>query len=435
MKRKPAPPMPALEFHELANLFPLIEGGEFLALVADVKANRLREKIWLFEGKILDGRNRYRAVRDLDSSFHPCTDPDAFVVFTGTRAEALSWVLSKNLARRHLKEGERAMVAAKVARLNVGRPGAANSANLQNLSQADAARLLKVSTRLVASAKVVQDKGAPELQRAVEQGVAAVSTAEAVAQLPQTEQAEIVAKGEGEILKAARQIMADKRERRRVERLDKIGKLSSQNAPLPEDRTYPVIYADPPWRFESGISDRSIENHYPTMSLEEICALPVAKLATRDAVLFMWVTVPHLFNAQRVLDAWGFEYKSCASWDKVDAGTGYWFFNQHEILIVATRGSFPAPDPVIKARSVLIERKGEHSAKPAFYYDMIERYTPGLARIELFSRSPREGWAAWGNQAKPPLFAEGADFGADDGAPFIAGDASPVEVPQFLISA
>ena len=90
-----------------------------------------------------------------------------------------------------------------------------------------------------------------------------------------------------------------------------------------------------------------------------------------------------------------------ASWDKELAGTGYWARNQHELLLIATRGAPALPEPADVPASMYRERKAEHSAKPEHYRELIERMTPGMPRIELFARSVRPGWAAWGNQAQP----------------------------------
>ena len=392
-----------LTFHPLAELFPLIEGDNFDELVADIRANGLQEPIVLLEGEILDGRNRYRALQLLDQPHTSkyFVDYYDFPSVSRPKTSPLEWVLSKNLHRRHLTESQRSLVAGKLESLRHGgsRKGDPQDANL-HLDRRQVAKTLNVSPRSVASAAKVIAQGAPELQKAVENGTVAVSLAAEMAKLPKPEQVEIVARGKDEIKKAAKEIRKAETDERRVERFANIKKIAEASVPLPTGAKFPVIYADPPWRFESGFSDRSIENHYPTMTLDEICEMPVGDLATKDAVLFMWVTVPHLINARRVLDAWGFEYKSHAMWDKQITGTGYWFFNQHEILIVATRGSFPAPDPLDKARSVYSEERGKHSAKPEYYYDLIERMTPDMPRIELFARSPRRGWSVWGNQSQ-----------------------------------
>lgn len=382
--------MTTLEFHPLSQIFPLIEGQEFDDLVADIQKHGVREPIWLFEGSIIDGRNRYRAsaVAGADCPMREYTGDDP-----------ASFVVSLNLKRRHLNEGQRAMVAAKLENLKQGRPD--KDANL-HLSREDAADMLNVSPRSVASAKVVHERGAPELARAVEQGKVSVSAAADVATKPHEEQREIVARGEKEILEAAKAIRAEKAVVRREERLDKLAEISKGNAELDTSQRYPIIYADPPWRYENppmGGTNRSIENHYPTMTLEEICALPVADLATDDAMLYLWATAPKLAECMQVITAWGFEYRTNIVWDKEAIGMGYHARNQHEILLIAKRGDIPPPQAGMQPSSVHREKRTEHSAKPVFYYEMIETAYPQLPKIELFCRSPREGWAVWGNQS------------------------------------
>lgn len=207
---------------------------------------------------------------------------------------------------------------------------------------------------------------------------------------------------EMEHLRAAKAIRAEKAVASREERLDKIAEISRGNAGLTTEIRYPIIYADPPWRYENppmGGTNRSIENHYPTMTLEEICALPVADLATDDAMLYLWATAPKLAECMQVITAWGFEYRTNLVWDKEVIGMGYHARNQHEILLVAKRGNIPPPEAGKQPSSVHRERRGEHSAKPDFYYEMIEGAYPQLPKIELFCRSPRDGWAVWGNQS------------------------------------
>lgn len=162
---------------------------------------------------------------------------------------------------------------------------------------------------------------------------------------------------------------------------------------------YSLIYADPPWRYEHVKTEsRAIENHYPTMALDEICALPIPEICHDDAVLFMWATSPKLAESMEVLEAWGFTYRTCAVWDKEKIGMGYYFRQQHELLLVATRGSPAVPEPSDRVSSVIRARREEHSKKPALLYELLESMYPHSARIELFCRESRPGWAAWGNQ-------------------------------------
>jgi len=384
--------MTALQFHPLADIFPLVEGAEFDELVADIREHGLHEPIVVFEDKILDGRNRYRAC---DAAGVEPT----FTVYSGD--DPVSYVVSLNLRRRHLSESQRAMVAAKLATLKDGQ----RADLVEGLPIGRASEMLNVGERSVARAREVQEHGAPELIHAVEQGSVSVSAAADVATLPAQEQREIVARGEREILRAAQDIRARKAEIRRAERIERLAATCNQSAPFPSDRRYAVLYADPPWHFnvyneESGI-ESAAGNHYSTMSLEEICALPVLSLASPDAALFMWTTVPHLRESFDVLVAWGFEYKTNIVWVKDKIGLGYFVRNQHELLLVATRGDMPSPSPANRPPSVISASRREHSRKPDEAYALIERMYPDLPKIELFARQARPGWAAWGNEVHP----------------------------------
>ena len=384
--------MTALQFHPLADIFPLVEGAEFDELVADIREHGLHEPIVVFEDKILDGRNRYRAC---DAAGVEPT----FTVYSGD--DPVSYVVSLNLRRRHLSESQRAMVAAKLATLKDGQ----RADLVEGLPIGRASEMLNVGERSVARAREVQEHGAPELIHAVEQGSVSVSAAADVATLSAQEQREIVARGEREILRAAQDIRARKAEIRRAERIERLAATCNQSAPFPSDRRYAVLYADPPWHFnvyneESGI-ESAAGNHYSTMSLEEICALPLLSLASPDAALFMWTTVPHLRESFDVLVAWGFEYKTNIVWVKDKIGLGYFVRNQHELLLVATRGDMPSPSPANRPPSVISASRREHSRKPDEAYALIERMYPDLPKIELFARQARPGWAAWGNEVHP----------------------------------
>ena len=122
------------------------------------------------------------------------------------------------------------------------------------------------------------------------------------------------------------------------------------------------------------------------------------------AVLFLWATAPMIEDALAVMQAWGFEYKSQIVWDKEIAGTGYWFRNQHELLLVGTRGKVPAPAEGTQWPSVIRALRRAHSEKPERALELIEDYFPTLPKIELYGRGEsRPGWDAWGNEALPPM--------------------------------
>jgi N6-adenosine-specific RNA methylase IME4 len=381
--------MTEFQFHPLADIFPLVTGDEFDELVADIREHGLHEPIVLFEDKILDGRNRLRGCEAAG------VEP-RFETYEG--GDPLGFVVSLNLRRRHLDESQRAMVAAKLATLRDGQ----RADLIKGLPIGRASELLNVGERTVARAREVIEHGAPELIHAVEHGAVSVSAAADVATLPAQEQREIVARGEREILEAAKEIRGAKARKRYDARMARNIEISARNTPIELGQRYPIILADPPWDYrlynkESG-SSRAAAEHYPTMSLDEICAVPVPDLATDAAALFLWATAPQLQESFEVLAAWGFEYKNNAVWVKDKIGLGHFIRGQHEILLIATRGDMPCPLPANRPPSVIAAPRREHSRKPEEAYTLIETMYPALPRIELFARSGRLGWAAWGNE-------------------------------------
>ena len=201
------------------------------------------------------------------------------------------------------------------------------------------------------------------------------------------------------VLKAAKEVEQERREERRQERIENIAEMVSNNKPLDGIGVFPVIYADPPWQYDFPVSDsRRIENQYPTMPIEDICALPVESIAAPDGILFLWATTPFLKKGLRVLEEWGFDYRTSMVWVKPSIGPGQWVRQRHEYLLIGVRGNIPTPKGENKPDSVIEAPRTEHSEKPEVVYEIIERMYPELPKVELFCRSPRIGWVAWGNE-------------------------------------
>ena len=181
------------------------------------------------------------------------------------------------------------------------------------------------------------------------------------------------------------------------ERIKAKRKLELGTPMLPEGK-FNVIYADPPWQYDFSETDsRQIENQYPTMSVEEISELKVP--AYDNAVLYLWATAPKLREALKVVESWGFEYKTNLIWDKQTIGMGYWFRGQHELLLVATKGEFSPPEESLRVPSVFSERKTKHSKKPSKFHEWIELWYPNEKYLELFARNKySDKWTVYGNQ-------------------------------------
>ena len=375
--------MRQLQFHRLADLFPLMEDDAFIALVADIRERGLLHPLTILDDQILDGRNRYRA----------CLQANVAVrVAQYSGDDPLGFVVASNLHRRHLDESQRAMVAAKLATLRSGVRSDRQGAQICAPTQNQAADMLHVARRSVQHAAAVRDRGTPELVRSVERGAIPVSVAAKVATLSADAQRQAVAEPD-RAQHLVKRVVREQREQRLAEAtLTASRELGTKR--------YGVIYADPPWRFEpysveTG-SDRAADNHYPTMTVNDIAEieLPVGP----SCVLFMWATVPMLELAIKLMHRWTFEYKSACAWYKPQIGTGYWFRNQLELLLVGTHGDVPAPAMGYQPPQVITADRGAHSEKPDAFADMIAAMFPNVPKLEMFARTRRPGWDVWGNQ-------------------------------------
>lgn len=172
-------------------------------------------------------------------------------------------------------------------------------------------------------------------------------------------------------------------------------------------KKYKIIYADPSWQYrvysKKG-QGRSAENHYHTMNIKDIMALPVDKIADKDCILFLWITFPCLKEGIEVMERWGFKYKTCGfNWVKRNKkkntyfmGLGFWTRSNSEVCLIGTKGQ---PKRVSKSVSQICDaRIMEHSRKPAEIRERIVELCGELPRIELFARDKVKGWDSLGDE-------------------------------------
>jgi N6-adenosine-specific RNA methylase IME4 len=246
--------------------------------------------------------------------------------------------------------------------------------------------------------------------------------ARTTAAMPSPDFEKLVANGRDEVLKSVERAVVSKEKRK-----EKHQEIAARAvAAIASKGPFPVIYADPPWKWghfgqqdyenEQG-KGRTPDQHYPTLTHEEILAfsvdgLSVAELAHTDAALFLWCTSSNLPRASEVMYQWGFQFKSSAAWVKISdgrlqTGTGLVFRNSHEILLYGTRGKMPGPQ--WQPPSVFLAPRGRHSAKPAIVRQAIEKMYPDFdarSRLELFAREQNDGWTAYGLETAIDIAAE-----------------------------
>ena len=177
-------------------------------------------------------------------------------------------------------------------------------------------------------------------------------------------------------------------------------------------KKYQIIYADPPWPYKQfsstkGISPKfgSVLSQYKTMTIDDICNLPVSRVADKFCVLFLWATMPNLDKAFKVISSWGFIYKTCAyTWVKLNpkassiySGMGHWTNANAELCLLATKKQWPKRQ-VRNSKQIQMYHRGRHSVKPPEIRTEIVRLMGDLPRIELFARQKTPGWDVWGNE-------------------------------------
>lgn len=386
-----------LRTHPVASLFPPMSDAEYQGLKADIKERGQMEPIWLSkDGRIIDGRHRYKACREL--KIKPVCIRNKYE----DDATIAGVVVALNLKRRHLNESQRAMVAARLKpiyekaaarRMKAGKAPDPRAKERKGKAAEAAAESLNVGARTVESAARVLELATQELVRAVDTGAVAVSAAALLAKYPEKLQRKVVqmlADGKAKTVKLA---LKAERNRAQIKLIEAMDAASGE---------YSVVVIDPPWRFEKNREEDDTQRGqtpYPSMSEQDISALKIP--AAADCILWLWVTNAHLVTgeASRVLQAWGFTPKTMLTWVKPSMGVGDWLRGQTEHCILAIRGR-PVMEPPIPP-TVLYADVGEHSKKPDAFYEMVDTNCPG-AKIEMFARSPRFGWAQSGAELPAP---------------------------------
>lgn len=373
-----------MEFHEIANLYPLMQGKEFDDLCDSIRQSGQINHIILFEGKILDGRNRYNAcekvgLKPVYKEYTGDTSPDALLKF----------VRAENEHRRHLTSGQMAAIGVSASDLLDRLFEEAKKRKTATLKQYQDTDIS--DSFLIDRDDTVVQKIAPRTNGEKTRDILAgefntnrqyVQDALKIKQ-ERPDLLEKVKDGEISITQAKREITKDR---------------IAKDVKLPTDK-YRVIYADPPWKYGNTMPDYFTEqaDHYPLMTVKEVAQMPIKDIALENSVLFLWVTSPILEESFEVINSWGFKYKSSFVWDKIKHNMGHYNSVRHELLLICVRGSCQPDVAKLFDSVVSIERTG-HSEKPEFFREIIDTIYPNGKRIELFARKQTNGWDGFGNE-------------------------------------
>jgi N6-adenosine-specific RNA methylase IME4 len=402
--------MKIYEAHPIARKFPLMQGAEFEELKTSIAANGQIDPGIIFEGKLLDGRNRQEACKQLGIPFK--TEPAPKYL---DQIGAVAYVKAKNLDRRMLDESQKGMIIAALM------PAFREQARER---QKEAAKAAARKDKRDAKAKAEKDHKPAKVakpKRAVDEAIAAAGIGKVSARTVQRAQfvkekspelAKKVLEGELTVKQAEKQL----RHEGQVEQVKKY---------KPPEGTFSVIEIDPPWRYQDGLDGSdSVRGGtpYPTMAIDEVCLFvekTISKLAAPTCDLFMWVTNSILVDpagyapvAQALIDN-GFEPKQIRTWVKPRIGVGHVWRNSTEHLVRFEKGK-PVHNAVTQATHFEAP-VGEHSAKPDQAYDDIAALCPSPSRVSLFARADRKGWVTSGSEL--PATAAGGDAAPAVGRP------------------
>lgn len=378
---------------EFKSLIPPLTTEEFSQLEQNIINEGCRDALVVWNETIIDGHNRYEICRKHNIPYK--TIEKQFE----SREKAKEWIILNQFGRRNLSAYDRSVLALKLKELfaekakenhskaviesNIARvnPCYQKSENMERKSintTKELAKIAGVSHDTIHKVETIEQKAPEEIKQKVKTGDISINQAyQTVRRL--------------EKVKAI--------EEKIIPKDTKTKSIDIYNT----DKKYNIIYADPPWQYwDGGFKNQSL--HYKTMTIEEICNLPVKDIADNDCILFLWVTYPVLQEAFKVIESWGFKYSTAGFvWVKKNKnantpfiGCGSWTRANSELCLIATKGHIERLDAGI---SQIVESPiEEHSKKPEIIRDLIVKLVGELPRIELFSRQIIDGWDVWGNE-------------------------------------
>jgi len=344
-----------MEYHEYANLFPMMSPDELKHLCADMQANGYDHTapIVICDGKILDGRNRQLAADT--AGIIP-----EYIQYDGD--DPLAFVIRHNLHRRHLNETQRAVIAARLANM----PKHLHKTDMQIcISQPQAADMLNVSPRTVATVKAIE-RDAPELMERMINGEMTANQAHT--------------------------------EMRRAEVIFQLESIEAKEFKALAG-VYDVIVIDPPWpmvKIERDVAPNQVGFEYPTMTIEEISGIKIP--AADDCHLWLWTTHKFLPDAMEILKAWGVKYVCTFTWHKPGGFQPFGLPQYNcEFALYARKGT-PIFTETKQFNTCFNAQRGAHSEKPEEFYDTLRRVTAGR-RLDMFNRRKIDGFDGWGNES------------------------------------
>lgn len=374
-----------------------IDNDEFKDLENNCIKEGIREPIITYNGFIIDGHNRYEIAQKHN------LDYKTIEMQFDTETDVEGWMYLNQLGRRNLNDWQKYDLRDELNKINklkgLKEKSKGGGDKKSVLSKIDKSDIKKDEER---------HNSRNELAKELKWGNSKVAQADVIKKRATEEQIEKLQKGDASINQVYQEI---KKEEKKIVVKEKVEKYKEEIKDISDfdvdifntDKKFQIIYADPAWSYwEGGQKNQSL--HYQTMSIKDICELPINKISNDNSILFLWVTYPILKESFDVIESWGFKYSTCGFiWVKKNKksdsyffGNGSWTRANSELCLIATKGSITRLDASIS--QIVDEKISEHSRKPLVVKKLITDLVGDLPRIELFSRNKeKDGWFNWGN--------------------------------------
>lgn len=376
---------------EFKKLIPALTQDEFKQLEENILSEGIRDKIITWNDFIIDGHNRYEIATRHKLKFE--TESKEFESENDVR----EWMINNQFGRRNLSNYQRSVLALELESVFSARAkekqkeggGAVRQKSDKAVvdTKKEVAKVAKVSHDTIAKVKVIEAKATPEVKAQLSTGE--VSINQAYQEIKKEEKLDNIREKKKEY-------------QQRIETVSnnefKIDIFNTKNK-------FRIIYADPAWSYNDKCEGGGVQSggvamrHYDTMTINDICSLPVKNISEKDSVLFLWVTSPLLQDAFKVIEAWGFKYKTSFVWDKVKHNMGHYNSVRHEMLLIATKGSCTPDNKTLYDSVQSIEKNDNHSEKPIEFLNIIDDLYNYGNKLEMFCRNiKKEKWYGWGNE-------------------------------------
>ena len=373
---------------EFKQLIPPLTTEEYKQLEDNCLEEGIREKIILWNNYIIDGHNRYNIAKQWNLEFE--TESKSF----SSEEAVKEWMILNQFGRRNLSNYQRSVLAlqledvfrakAKEKQKEAGGALPQISAKAPIETRKELSKVAAVSHDTIAKVKKIQEKAPEEIKAKLATGEVSINAA--YKEIKKEEKKEEL------------QIKKNEYEKRVENNTNNDFKIDIYNT----KETFRVIYADPAWSYNDKQDTPQLggaNKHYNTMSLKSLCELPVKEITEKDSVLFLWVTSPLLEDSFKVVNSWGFKYKTSFIWNKLKHNMGHYNSVRHEILLVCTKGSCTPDNKKLYNSVQSIERNNNHSEKPIDFLNIIDDLYNYGNKLEMFCRKiKKDNWYGWGNE-------------------------------------